>query len=78
MSNKFDESNENAGESLEKTDNSFAKKKTWKAWGWLVVAASFYCIAILDDVGYTTEILLDALLKDLGGGRAEMSLANSL
>ena len=47
-------------------------------WGWLVVLASFYCIAILDGVGYTTGILLDSLLQDLGGGRAKISLAGSL
>jgi len=44
----------------------------------VVVFASFYCIAILDGVGYTTGILLDSLLQDLGGGRAEISLAGSL
>lgn len=49
-----------------------------ESWGWVVVLASFYCIAILDGVGYTTGILLDALLQDLGGGRAEVSLAGSL
>ena len=54
------------------------KSKASETWGWLVVLASFYCIAILDGVGYTTGILLDALLKDLGGGRAEVSLAGSL
>ena len=47
-------------------------------WKWVVVLASFYCIAILDGVGYTTGILLDSLLQDLGGGRALMSLAGSL
>eukprot|EP00092_Neocalanus_flemingeri_P022081 GFUD01023950.1.p1 GENE.GFUD01023950.1~~GFUD01023950.1.p1 ORF type:complete len:442 (-),score=61.43 GFUD01023950.1:20-1345(-) len=47
-------------------------------WGCLVVLASFYCIAILDGVGYTTGILLDSFLQELGGGRAEVSLAGSL
>ena len=47
-------------------------------WRWVVVLSSFYCIAVLDGVGYTTGILLDSLLKDLGGGRAELSLAASL
>ena len=47
-------------------------------WRWVVVLSSFYCIAILDGVGYTTGILLDSLLQDLGGGRALMSLAGSL
>ena len=54
------------------------RNKANESWGWVVVLASFYCIAILDGVGYTTGILLDALLQDLGGGRAEVSLAGSL
>ena len=78
MSNTVDESNENAEQCIENNDNSSTKKRPSEAWGWLVVAASFYCIAILDGIGYTTGILLDAFLKDLGGGRAEMSLAGSL
>ena len=47
-------------------------------WRWVVVLSSFYCIAVLDGVGYTTGILLDSLLQDLGGGRASLSLAASL
>jgi len=48
----------------------------WK--GWVVVLASFLCIAILDGVGYTTGLLLNSLLQDLGGSRAEVSVAGSL
>ena len=47
-------------------------------WGWLVVSSSFYCIAILDGVGYTTGVMLDSLLRDLGGGRGEVSLVGSI
>ena len=47
-------------------------------WGWVVVTASFYCIAILDGVGYTTGVMLDSLLRDLGGGRGEISLVGSI
>ena len=47
-------------------------------WGWVVVTASFYCIAVLDGVGYTTGVMLDSLLRDLGGGRGEVSLVGSM
>ena len=47
-------------------------------WGWVVVISSFYCIAILDGVGYTTGVMLDSLLSDLGGDRARISLVGSL
>lgn len=47
-------------------------------WGWLVVASSFYCIAVLDGVGYTTGVMLDTLSRDLGGGRGEVSLVGSI
>ena len=47
-------------------------------WGWVVVTASFYCIAVLDGVGYTTGVMLDSLLRDLGGGRGEVSLVGSI
>lgn len=50
--------------------------ESWK--GWVVVLASFLCIAILDGVGYTTGLLLNSLLQDLGGSRAEVSVAGSL
>ncbi|XP_023341260.1 monocarboxylate transporter 13 [Eurytemora carolleeae] len=46
--------------------------------GWLVVFASFICIAVLDGVGYTTGLLLNSLLTDLGGSRAEVSITGSL
>ena len=47
-------------------------------WGWVVVMSSFYCIAVLDGVGYTTGVMLDSLLQDLGGGRGQMALVGSL
>ena len=37
-------------------------------WGWILVLASFLNLAMIDGVGYTTGILLDPLLADLGGG----------
>ena len=44
-------------------------------WGWL---ASFLNIAMVDGVGYTTGLLLDSLLQDLGGGRGGVAVAGSL
>ena len=47
-------------------------------WGWVVVLASFCNVAMIDGVGYTTGILLDSLLEDLGGGRASIAVVGSL
>ena len=47
-------------------------------WGWVVVAASFFNIAVIDGVGYTAGILLDSLLQELGGGRGGVAVAGSL
>ena len=47
-------------------------------YGWLVVAASFLCICVLDGVGYSYGILLPPLLQELGEGRAMLSMAGSL
>ena len=43
-----------------------------------MVCSSFYCIAVLDGVGYTTGVMLDSLLRDLGGGRGKVSLVGSI
>ena len=47
-------------------------------WCWIVVLASFFNIAVIDGVGYTTGLLLDSLLADLGGGRGGVAVAGSL
>ena len=44
----------------------------------MVVMSAFYCIAVLDGVGYTTGIMLDTLLHDLGGTTAQISLVGSV
>ena len=33
--------------------------------GWMVVLASFLCVAIVDGVGYTTGLMLERLLSEL-------------
>ena len=47
-------------------------------WGWVVVAASFICLCVLDGAAYTFGIFLDPLIEEMGGGRGQTSLAGSL
>jgi len=46
--------------------------------GWLVVLASFLCVAIVDGVGYTTGLMLESLKSDLGGSRGAVAVVGSL
>ena len=47
---------------------------------WLVVVCSFYCVCLLDGVGYSFGVLFDPLLKELsdGHGRGLLAIAGSL
>jgi len=47
-------------------------------WGWLVVAASFSVICVLDGIGYSFGVFLDPLLSELETGRGALSMAGSL
>eukprot|EP00092_Neocalanus_flemingeri_P032823 GFUD01035699.1.p1 GENE.GFUD01035699.1~~GFUD01035699.1.p1 ORF type:complete len:463 (+),score=142.43 GFUD01035699.1:137-1525(+) len=47
-------------------------------WGWLVVAASFGVICVLDGIGYSFGVFLEPLIADLGVGRGALSMAGSL
>jgi len=47
-------------------------------WGWLVVAASFCVICVLDGIGYSFGVFLEPLISDLGEGRGALSIAGSL
>ena len=47
-------------------------------WGWLVVAASFTVICVLDGIGYSFGVFLDPLLSELETGRGALSMAGSL
>ena len=47
-------------------------------YGWLVVAASFLCVCVLDGVGYSFGVLLPPLLEELGQGRGVLAMAGSL
>ena len=47
-------------------------------WGWVVVAASFICLCVLDGAAYTFGVFLDPLIEEMGGGRGQTSLAGSL
>ena len=46
-------------------------------WGWVVVAASFICLCVLDGAAYTFGIFLDPLIEEMGGGRGQTSLAGT-
>lgn len=44
------------------------------SWGWVVVAASFYCVGVVGGVCNMTGVLLDSLQRDLSGDVAAISL----
>lgn len=46
--------------------------------GWVVVLVSFLCVAVIDGVGYTTGLILDSLMADLGGSRGALAVVGSL
>ena len=68
----------------EPSDDDGDNKKTVRMsmfksyWGCIVVMASFLNLALIDGVGYTTGILLDSLLRDLGGGRSGVAVVGGL
>ena len=45
---------------------------------WLVVAASFFCLCILDGICYTFGVFLEPLMEELGLGRGAVSVAGGL
>jgi len=72
------------GEEIEKSDDSLnikTEEKEIKSEGgaaWLVVAASFLCICVLDGTMYSFGVLLDPLMSDLNQSRGLVSTAGSL
>ena len=46
-------------------------------WGWVVVAASFLCLCVLDGTCYTFGIFLIPLMKDMNCGRGGVSTVGS-
>ena len=47
-------------------------------WGWVVVAASFYCVGVVGGVCNMTGVLMDSLKHDLSGDVAAISLTGSM
>ena len=47
-------------------------------WGWVVVFASFFCVFILDGIGYSFGVFFEPLLVDMVEGRGVLSMAGSL
>ena len=48
------------------------------AWSWVVLAASFLCLSVLDGISYTFGMLLGPLMEALQCGRSSVSAAGSL
>ena len=46
-------------------------------WGWVVVAASFFCLCVLDGISYTFGMFLAPLMEDMECGRGGVSAAGS-
>ena len=47
---------------------------TSQSWGWVVVAASFYCVGVVGGVCNITGVLMDSLKHDFRGNVASISL----
>ena len=47
-------------------------------WGWVVVAASFFCNFVVDGITYSFGIFLSVLVDDLKESKAKVSLIISL
>ena len=69
---------ESSEENVSVSDVKTKKKSGW--YGWLVVGCSFFCVCVLDGVGYSFGVFFEPLLHDLGGdkGRGLLSIAGSL
>ena len=46
-------------------------------WGWVVVAASFFCLCVLDGISYTFGMFLSPLMEEMDCGRSGVSAAGS-
>lgn len=68
--NRSDDDDDDSETSLDEHNRGY--------WGCVVVLASFLNLALIDGVGYTTGILLDSLLVDLGGGRGGVAVVGGL
>ena len=61
------------------SDSDEASEAETEGWyGWLVVAACFTCVCVLDGVGYSYGILLEPLIEEFQAGRGLLSVAGSL
>ena len=60
------------------TDGALGSGRSSFNWGWLVVFASFYCVAMVGGVGYITGGLMEILKVELSGNIASISLAGSV
>merc|ERR1711962_360461 len=58
------------------SDSSTEEKNGWYCW--LVLAASFITLSVLDGINYSFGILLLPLMEEMDKGRAEIAMAGSL
>lgn len=47
-------------------------------WGWLVLIAGFFCLAVLDGIAYTFGVFLDPLVVEMKEKRSKVSIAGSM
>jgi len=47
-------------------------------WGWVVLAASFFCLCVLDGIAYTFGVFIDPLVVEMSEKRSKVSIAGSL
>ena len=64
----------NEGASVTPSSRDAAEDGDGSSWGWVVVAASFYCVGVVGGVCNMTGVLLDSLQRDLSGDVAAISL----
>ena len=74
--NDIDNDNGNNNEEAPVTPSSrdASEDGDGSSWGWVVVAASFYCVGVVGGVCNMTGVLLDSLQRDLSGDVAAISL----
>ena len=72
-----EEDSETVSSTSESDDDEEGRKLHYN-WGWIIVFASFYCVAVVGGVGYITGVLMESLERELSGNIATISLAGSI
>ena len=64
--------------SAEETEQPTPVARKNSKWCWVVLAAGFLTLSVLDGVSYSFGVLLDPLVSELGVGRGGISMVGSL